>query len=302
MTHFTNDVYDASANAYSQTLETAKETFSQTLETSKETATVVYAESRKYAGVAIKIASGHVSDGLELASGYTSVGLEYSKRFINDQMDELWPKIQPYYKEHITDNYETLIEPHLKEHVFPTLHRASGWFHEAAMPVIVQTIEDGRKFYGAQVSPLVQKLVQDGKEIHQTTIGLYGEYCQSSFEEFRKASKEVDFLKNNPPPMHFMESWKKSCAHPQESLSALMQGSLLLITILFRRRIFGLFWWIMTSLVSIVIRFTPLRFVFSRRSADKSSAKSKGSSSPTKKDAKTKKKEDKETKGTTKLY
>jgi hypothetical protein len=217
MTHFTSDVYDASANAYSQTLKTAK-----------ETAMTVYTESRKYAGLAIEIAIGHVSNGLV-----------YSKRFINDQMDELWPKIQPYYKEHITDNYEKAIERAI-EHVSNGLENSKRFIND---------------LYDARVSPLVQKLAQDGKEIHQTMLDLYGEYCQSSIEAFRKASKEVDVLTKNQPPMYLMVLWEKSCAHPQESLNALMQGTLLLFTIL---RILGLICWVIKSLISILC-FTPRR-------------------------------------------
>jgi len=257
MTYIANDVYDASGKAYSQAFETVM---------------VVYAESRKHVTVAARTASGHISDGLE-----------YSSRLIVDQTDKHWPTIQPYYNEHVTDNYEKHVEPHLREHVFPMLHQASVWYQNEAMPLLVQNIEDGRKVYDVQFFPLVQKLLKGVKEFHQTMIRLYGEYCRSSLKEFRKASKESesDFLKKYPPPTYFMESWQRSCAHPQESLSALMQGTLLVFTILFYRRIIGLLWWIVTFLISIIIRFTPLRFVFSRPGGNESPATStKSSSSP----------------------
>ena len=222
MTHVASDMYDVSASAYNQAWETA---------------IVVYAESLTLAGEASEIAIAHVSDGLK-----------YSSRFINDQVDEQWPVIHPYYEEHIVGNYQTHLEPHLSQHVFPSLNQASVWFHETAMPFVVQTIEDGQQVYNAQVSPVLQKY-------HQSVVRLYGEYCQSSLKEFRKASKEMDILKDYPPPAYFMESWKKSCANPQESLNALMQGTLLLFTIL---RILGLICWVIKSLISILC-FTPRR-------------------------------------------
>lgn len=246
MTHVASDMYDVSASAYNQVWEAA---------------TVVYAESLTLAGVGSKIASTHVSDGLK-----------YSSRFINDQVDEQWPIIQPYYEEHIAGNYQTHLEPHLRQHVFPTLHQASVWFHNTAMPFVVQTIEDGKQVYDAQVSPVLKKH-------HQSVVRLYGEYCQSSLQEFRKASKELDILKDYPPPAYFMESWKKSCANPQESLNALMQGTFFLFAAIFHRCLFGLAWWIVTFLMSLVIRFTPLRFVFSRHSGTSASASTESSSS-----------------------
>jgi len=238
MTYIANDVYDASGKAYNQALETA---------------IVVYAESRKHVTVAVRTAGGHISDGFE-----------YSSRLVVDQIDTHWPTIQPYYNKHIIDNYETHIEPHLLEHVFPRLHQASVWYQNEAMPLVVQNIENGRNFYDVQVSPLVQKYLKDVKEFHQTTIRSYGFYCRSSLEELRKASY--------PPPMYFVESLQRSCAHPQASLNALMQGTLLVFTILFHRRIIGLLWWIVTFLITIIIRFTPLRFVFSRPDGNESPA------------------------------
>mmetsp|Transcript_23587 Transcript_23587/g.26895 ORF Transcript_23587/g.26895 Transcript_23587/m.26895 type:complete len:626 (+) Transcript_23587:99-1976(+) len=238
MTYIANDMYDVSSKAYSQALETA---------------IVVYTESRKHFTVAVRTAGGHISDGFE-----------YSSRLVVDQIDTHWPTIQPYYNKHITDNYETHIEPHLREHVFPRLHQASVWYQNEAMPLVVQNIENGRNFYDVQVSPLVQKYLKDVKEFHQTTIRSYGFYCRSSLEELRKASY--------PPPMYFVESLQRSCAHPQASLNALMQGTLLVFTILFHRRIIGLLWWIVTFLTTIIIRFTPLRFVFSRPDGNESPA------------------------------
>jgi len=262
MTHVATDMYDVSASAYNQGWEVSASAYNQAW----EGAMVVYAESLTQAGAASEIASAHVSDGLK-----------YSSRFINEQVDEHWPTIQPYYEEHIIGNYQTHIEPHMQQHVFPRLHQASVWFHGVAMPFVVQTIEDGKKVYDSRVSPVL-------KEQHQAAVRLYGEYCQSSLQEFRKASKESDILKDNPPPAYFMESWEKSCANPQDSLNALAQGALFLFAAIFFRRLLGLAWWIVvTFLVSPVLRFTPLGFVFSWRSGKSTSTSTESSPPPQKK-------------------
>lgn len=198
MTYIANDVYVASANAYSQAWKTTLQ---------------VYTESQKHAVIATKVTGEHVSNGLE-----------YSSRFINHHVNEHWPTIQPYYKEHITDNYEAHIEPHLRQHLFPRLNQACVWYRDELVPWSVQRIEGSHTFFNTNISPSLRTVFDEVKKIHPKMVGLYGDYCSSSLQEFLKISKESDMLEKYLPPTYFMESWKQSCAHPRASMSALMQG------------------------------------------------------------------------------
>jgi len=237
MTYIANDVYHVSARAYSQAWKTT---------------TKVYTESRKHAAVAMKLTGEHIL-----------IGLEYSSRFMNDQVDEHWPTIQqtiqPYFKKYIADNYETHIEPHLREHLFPRFNQASVWYYDKFMPWSVRKIDDCHTFF----TPILNTCFDEVEKFHFKMTGLYGEYCSSSLQEFLKISKESDVLMKYPPPTYF---WKQSCLHPRESLNALMQGIFVLLSIAFRRRILGLFLGFFGLLLSIIIHLTPLRFVLLQRS------------------------------------
>jgi len=162
--------------------------------------------------------------------------LEYSNRLINGQVDVHWPKIQPYYEEHISGNYQTHLEPHLRTHLFPKLHQLSSWSHEVAKPSVLQAIENGKTSYNVRVAPALEHQYQG--VVHQ-----YGNYCRSSLQEFLKA---------------------------RDSMSALAHGTFVLILVIFHRRLFGLAWSIAAFAVSLLIRFTPLRFVVPHTSVTKS--------------------------------
>lgn len=230
MTHVATDMYDVGVIAYKQT---------------SDAAVVVYAES-------IRLASARVSDGLE-----------YSNRLINGQVDVHWPKIQPYYEEHISGNYQTHLEPQLRTHVFPKLHQVSSWSHKVAKPSVLQAIENGKTSYNARVAPVLERQ-------YQGVVRQYGNYCRSSLQEFLKASQEVEVLKDHPPPAFLMESWETSCENPRDSMSALAHGTFVLFLVIFHRRLFRFAWSIAAFAVSLVIRFTPLRFLVPRRSVTKS--------------------------------
>mmetsp|Transcript_4523 Transcript_4523/g.11663 ORF Transcript_4523/g.11663 Transcript_4523/m.11663 type:complete len:656 (-) Transcript_4523:902-2869(-) len=230
MTLVTNDLLDASAVAYEHVTVAASE---------------LYTES-------VRIASAHISDGLE-----------YSNRFLNEKVEDHWPSVQPYYEEHIQSNYQTHLQPHLQKHVYPRVQQASSWSTQVAKPTVLQAIDDGKRSYDAQVAPIIEQQ-------YQTVVFLYETYCRHSLNEFLKAGQELQILKDNPPPAFLLESWTTSCEHPEDSLSALMYGSLVLLLVVFYRRILRLAWWIVSFSLSLVVRLTPLRFVVPRRVTTKS--------------------------------
>ena len=230
MTLVTSDLFDASAVAYKHASAAVSE---------------LYTES-------VRIASAHVSDVRE-----------YANRRISEEYEERWPDIQPYYEEHIVNNYQTHLEPHLQKHVFPKLQQASSWSSQVAKPTVLQAIDDGKKSYDAQVAPIFEQQ-------YQVVVALYETYCRYSLNEFLKASQELQVLRDNPPPDFLLESWTTSCENPRDSLSALMHGSLVLLLVIFYRRLLRLAWWIVGFSLSLVVSLTPLRFVVPRRSATKS--------------------------------
>ena len=248
MTHITSDVYDVGAVAY-----------------------------RKASGAAIVA----VTNGLESSNRFLSDKLDDSNRFIVDKFDEHWPTVLPYYEEHITGNYEkhivgnyqTHLEPPLQKHVFPKLRQASSWSNEVAKPLVLDAIEDGKTVINAQVVPVVERHYQGAATV-------YGNYCKSSLQEFQKASEELEVLREHPPPAFLLESWETSCANPRDSITALMQGTLVLFLVIFCRRLFGLVFSIFAFSVTLVIRFTPLRFVVPRRSTTKTIESQPSSPSP----------------------
>jgi hypothetical protein len=237
MTHIASDVYDVSAVAYMK---------------ASGAAAVAYSKS-------VQIAGAKVTNGLES-----------SNRFLFDKFDEHWPTVSPYYEEHISGNYQkhvvgnyqTHLEPPLQKHVFPKLRQASSWSNEVAKPLVLEAIEDGKTTINARFVPVVE-------HHYEGAARLYGNYCKSSLEEFLKASQELEVLKDHPPPAFLLESWETSCDNPRDSISALMQGTIVLFLVIFFRRLFGLAWSIVAFSVSLVIRLTPLRFVVPHRSTTK---------------------------------
>lgn len=225
----------------------------------------------------------------DAASAHISKGLENSKRFVHEQFNELWliiePHyqkqwliIEPYYQEHVANNYQTHLEPHVQKHVVPRLDQASVWFRATAVPFVKEVVEEIIKMYKVKVTPVVE---EKQKEI----VNMYGYYCKLYLREFQKATKESDILKDYPPPAYVLESWKTSCANPQESLGALLNGIFTLLALIFYRRIFGLVWWIGTfslSLVLLPLRLTPLGWFLPRRSTGSKMPKNakKSSESP----------------------
>eukprot|EP00537_Pseudo-nitzschia_pungens_P005914 CAMPEP_0172357802 /NCGR_PEP_ID=MMETSP1060-20121228/2131_1 /TAXON_ID=37318 /ORGANISM="Pseudo-nitzschia pungens, Strain cf. cingulata" /LENGTH=703 /DNA_ID=CAMNT_0013078645 /DNA_START=91 /DNA_END=2202 /DNA_ORIENTATION=+ len=212
---------------------------------------VAYAESVKQAEVARDLAMAHVAEGMKK-----------SKRFVNGQVDEHWPTIQPYYEEHIANNYQVHLEPHLKKHVFPMFHKGSVWFQAIVVPMAIEVVEEIQKAYQTKVVPIMTAK-------HKDMVVTYGYYCKLYLREFKKASKESEILKDHPPPAYLLESWQTSCAHPRESLGALTNGILILLALIFFRRIVGLVWWMASfslSLVLMPVRWTPLRWFLPRRS------------------------------------
>lgn len=250
MTHVAEDLYDVGATAYKK---------------ASDAAGVVAAESLRIASEkasdGLRLAKAHAPDGLRAASAKLSDGVDYSGRLMNEKFNEHWPTVSPYYKEHVLGNYETHVEPHLQTHVFPKLRQASTWSNEVGMPMALEAIEEGKKTYQSEVVPMLERQ-------YQGAARLYANYCRSSLQEFLKASQELEVLKDNPPPAFLLESWETSCENPKDSLTALMQGTLVLFLVLFYRRIFGLAWSIVSFFVSLVVRFTPLRF-FIRTSTTK---------------------------------
>lgn len=237
MTHIASDVYDVSAVAY-----------------------------RKASGAAVVA----VTNGLESSNRFLSDKLDDSNRFIVDKFDEHWPTVSPYYEEHVSGNYQkhivgnfqTHLEPPLQKHVFPKLRQASSWSNEVAKPLVLDAIEDGKTAINAQVAPVVERHYQEA-------ANMFGNYCKSSLQEFQKASQELEVLKDHPPPAFLLESWETSCANPRDSIIALMQGTIVFLFVIFYRRLFGLAFSIVAFSVTLVVRFTPLRFVVPRRSTTK---------------------------------
>lgn len=211
----------------------------------------VYAKSVKQAGVASEVVMAQVSKGVEK-----------SKRFVHGQVGEHWLAIEPLYQEHVANNYQTHLEPHLQNHVFPRLHEASVGFRATIVPLVIKAIEEIKQTYKTKLVPVME-------EKYQMIVNMYGYYCKLYLREFQKASQESDILKDHPPPAYLLESWQTSCANPRESLSALMNGTLTLLALIFYRRVFGLVWWMGTfslSLVILPLRWTPLGWFLPRRS------------------------------------
>lgn len=231
----------------------------------------------------------------EAAKAHVSKGLENSKRFVRGQFDAHWLTIEPYYQDHVANNYQTHLEPHVKKYVVPRFNQASIWFRATAVPFVNEVIEETKKMYKTKVAPVVEQK-------QKVVVNMYGYYCKLYLREFQKASKESDILKDYPPPAFVLQSWQTSCANPQESLGAFLNGIFTLLALIFYRRIFGLVWWMGTfslSLVLLPLRWTPLGWFLPRRStgskmpkdAKKSSesppaVKKIGGASPTKKTAK----------------
>lgn len=219
-------------------------------------AMVVVAESRNFAGVASQIASDQISDGLK-----------YSNEFVTEKFDKHWPTIQPHYEEHISKNYQTLLEPHLKKHVFPKLREGSDWVYGEGIPLAVEAMDKGKDAFHSNVTPVVQRH-------HKTVVNMYADYCQSSLREFTKASQEIDILKDYPPPAFVLDSWKTSCKQPRESLNALAHGTLALFVLVFHRSILGFAWYIVFSALMLVVRFSLLRFFLPSSTTSVKSGKS----------------------------
>jgi len=245
MTHVAVDVYDASIVAYNR---------------ASDTAAVVYEESRR------------------IASAQVSGGLEYSNRVLNDKFEDHWPSISPFYEEHVADNYKTHLEPPLQKHVFPRLQKASSWSKEVGKPMVLRGIDDGKNSFNTRVVPVIERQ-------YTKLARRYGNYCRHSLKEFLKATHEIGVLKDYPPPDFLLESWETSCENPRESMSALFQGTFVLLLVIFHRRVLRLAWSIFVFTFFFVIRFTPLRFVIPRRSTSKEIPSPPSSPSPLMTDA-----------------
>lgn len=234
MTHITSDIYEASASVGRQASDAAK---------------ALYAESKKQAEVATGVALVRASDGWK-----------ESKHFLNVQVKEAWPAIQPYYEEHIASNYQAHLEPHLKQHVFPKVQQARGWFRTTVVPLASQVVGEIRQTYSSKVAPILRRE-------YRAIVAIYAYYCNKYLSEFHKASKTSDILKEHPPPAYFLESWETSCANPQESMTALIHATLGLLALIFYRRLFGVVWWTVTCSVSRAVKLTPLRWIVPQRTA-----------------------------------
>ena len=215
MTHVAVDLYDASAFVY---------------EKASNKATDVFDVCRKEASVQV------------------SKGLEFSSDFINEQFDEHWPKVAPYYDDIVVANYQK-IQPQLQEHVYPKISQAATFTNDVLKPKVLEAIDDGRK----TVTPIIEQNIQGAAD-------LYENYCRSSLTEFLKATDEVEVLKEHPPPAFLLESWETSCENPRDSITVLAQGTGILLAVIFYRRILRFAWSIVVFFLMFFVRLTPLRF------------------------------------------
>jgi hypothetical protein len=234
----TSDLYEASVNVYHRCLELGGH---------------LYIKSKKYA----------------------KQGLHQVSEVVEAQMDKHWPVIKPYYDQHILGNYKNHFEPHFQKHVVPRIEQLSTWYKTTALPGCKKLVQDTHTWYKTKAIPLFEQFVDNALAFYQKIIKAYGEQCRSSLKTFRKATKDNDFLKQHPPPKSFMELWGDSCSHPQESIDAFLQATLLLFGIIFYRRVLGITWWVVNFVLTILLTFTPLRFVISPRRKSKTPLRAK---------------------------
>jgi hypothetical protein len=188
-------------------------------------------------------------------------GVAYATRVCQEQLEKHWPTVKPYYDEHVVGNYRKKVEPHMEKHVYPMVTRSSKWYKQEFKPRVEQFGKDCERQYG--------RLIQ-----------LFEQQCKTSLKEFRKASRNSDFLKDHPPPKSLLTIWGDSCSHPQESVDLVFQCLLLLLGLVFYRRLWGIAVWVLSWGVTLILIFTPLGLVISRREFfsknDKSSIATKG--------------------------
>lgn len=191
----------------------------------------LYFESKKYAGQA----NQHVQKGIEFVT-----------QLYREQMKKHWPTVKPHFDEHVVGNYRKHVEPHVQKHVHPKMKQLSTWFRQ-------------------EFIPLAENFSKKGQKQYAKFIALYGEQCNATLKQFRKACRNNDFLKEHPPPKSLMKMWGDSCSHPKESLELAFQGLLLLLGLLFYRRILRLVVWMLSWVASLILILTPLGLVISRR-------------------------------------
>ncbi len=157
----------------------------------------------------------------------------------------------------------------MNDHVYPKLRQASDWTNEVAKPKVLEAIDDGRK----TITPVIESKIQAASDFYQN-------YCRSSLTEFLKATEEVEFLKEHPPPSFLLDSWETSCQNPRESIAALAQGTGVLLALVYFRSILRLTWSIVKFFLLFFVRLTPLGFFLPRKTATKEIASSPPSPSP----------------------
>jgi hypothetical protein len=175
-------------------------------------------------------------------------GTEKATNVYKDQMDKHWPTIKPHYEEHIVGNFQKHVAPHLEEHVYPRLSQLSKW-------------------YQREIVPRFQQCVRTVQQHYRRMTRLYGEECRSSLKAYKQASKENDFFKEYPLPQSVLQTWTNSCSHPEETMDSAINGLLLLLGIIFYRRILDVVWWTLHLLLAILVMFTPLRFFVSHKNS-----------------------------------
>lgn len=171
-------------------------------------------------------------------------GAEKANQVYKDQVDKHWPSIKPHYDEYVVGNFQKHVAPHLQQHVYPRLEQLSKWYKQDVVPRFQQAVKNIEQGY--------QRMVQ-----------LYGEECRSSLKAYKKARKENDFLKEHALPKAVVETWTHSCSHADETMESAIYGLLLLLGVIFHRRILGLAWWTLNLVLTILVTFTPLRFFVS---------------------------------------
>ena len=243
MTHINEDVKELAKVIYSHSSQGASAAASKALEFASIGAAKGFETTL--------IAAGHLqTHGLKLGSElvvYAQAGLKKSLEVCKDQSKVLWPKIQPHYDQHAA----------------PLVNKFVQWKSKNVDPTLKSAKEQYLTIKAKQIDPRIKVLGAESEKLFAKMVELYGTHCTEAYKLANKLAKDHGYSEQFQSVGPLI---KESCDNADVSVTMLLRTMLILASLPFAGRIFGLVWAIARLLINIFLTVTLLRFILPRSS------------------------------------
>jgi hypothetical protein len=216
---------------------------------------VAYAQSARVASESVRVATVAAGEAAtkgtillqELKVVYGDIK-NTSTALYQEQYEKHWPTIKPHYDERVVPLITKYNDVKQKE--FDPRYQAG----------MVKYEQIKEKEFDPRYEQLKKKSSKQFKDLART----YGEKCKEALKFGRALALEKDLPFDDIIAPYMTES----CQHPEESITYFVYAWLVILGLLFRRRMFRLVFGIVGFFWGIVVAVTPLRF-FIRRTKPK---------------------------------